>query len=102
MACHAEGQGWVYWCTSAAKNKLSGELPLSIDMIQLKLTPVSCRDESGNPAGWETIYRSERKRKVLMVSLLDPSDEQMASDRSRYIGRNLKAICGIWLLGQST
>lgn len=24
MACHAEGEGWEYWTTNEAKNKLSG------------------------------------------------------------------------------
>lgn len=25
MACHAEGEGWEYWATNEAKNKLNGE-----------------------------------------------------------------------------
>lgn len=25
MACHAEGEGWEYWATNEAKNRLNGE-----------------------------------------------------------------------------
>ncbi len=30
LACRADGDGWSYWCTSGAKNKLSG---LSLEML---------------------------------------------------------------------
>lgn len=51
MVCHAEGEGWEYWATNEAKNRLNGK-PVPMNGEQKQFTGPTGKSFEVVPIGW--------------------------------------------------